>query len=83
MSDEIKWAQTVIFTETFPRYGTVVQLVTDNGLRKVNQIMKTTLACLNIMYLTTSTYPPQGNAKVERFHKTLADILAGSNRENS
>ena len=40
---------------------------------------------LNIQHITTSPYNPQSNAKVERFHKTLADVLAKlaeHNREN-
>ena len=32
--------------------------------------------------MTTSPYHPQSNAKVERFHKTLADILSKLVRDN-
>ena len=38
--------------------------------------MRETLGELNIQPITTSPYNPQNNAKVERFHKTLADVLA-------
>ena len=38
--------------------------------------MKETLDSLNIKHVTTSPYHYQNNAKVERFHRSLADILA-------
>ena len=38
--------------------------------------MRETLGELNIQYITTFPCNPQSNAKVERFHKTLADVLA-------
>ena len=80
-----KKAQTVselILTKIFPRYGSPVQLVTDNGPENVNRIMKEALECLSVNHVTTSPYPPQSNAKVERFHKTLADILSKLVRDN-
>ena len=55
----------------------------DNGTENVNEIMKETLSSLNIKHVTTSPYHPQNNAKVERFHRSLADILAKlADREN-
>ena len=38
--------------------------------------MRETLGELNIQHITTSSYNPQSNAKVERFHKTHADVRA-------
>ena len=60
----------------FPRFGCPLELVTDNGTENVNWVMKETLRTLNIHNVTTSFYHPQFNAKVERFHRTLHDILA-------
>ena len=74
----------IILNEIFPRYGALEQLVMDNCSENVNKVMREMLGELNIQHITPS-YNPQSNAKVERFHKTLADVLAklaGLNREN-
>lgn len=80
-----KKAKTVadLISEIFPRYGAPVQLVTDNGTENVNNIMREVLSSLNIEHIKTSPYQPQGNAKVERFHRTLGDVLAKLARENT
>lgn len=80
-----KKAQTVsdvILIEIFPRYGSPVQLVTDNGPENVNRIMREALESLRVEHVTTSPYHPQSNAKVERFHKTLADVLSKLVKDN-
>ena len=66
----------LIIDQVFPRFGSCLQLVTDNGTENVNKVVKETLAKLNIDHVLTSVYHPQSNAKVERFHRTLHDILA-------
>ena len=66
----------IILWEIFPRYGVPKQLVTDNGSENVNQIMEETPRGLNTIHITTSPYHPQSNVKVERFHRTLTDVLA-------
>ena len=74
-----KKAQTVaklLLSEIFPRYGAPRQLVTDNGPENLNKIMQETVEKLRIKHITTSPYHPQSNAKVERFHRFLGDILA-------
>ena len=48
----------------------------DNGTENVNKVMKETLAKFKIDHVLTSVYHPQSNAKVERFHRTLHDVLA-------
>ena len=80
-----KKAETVanlLIDEIFPRFGTPLQLLTDNGPENINKIMKQTLEGLNVHHVTTSFYHPQSNGKVERLHRTMHDILAkkiGSN----
>ena len=72
----------LILTEIFTCYGSPVQLVTDNGPENINRIMKEALESLNVEHVTTSPYNPQSNAKVERFHKTLPDVLSKLIRDN-
>ena len=66
----------LLIDEIFPRFGTPLQLLTDNGLENVNKIMKKTLKDLNVDHVTTSFYHPQSNSKVQRFHRTINDFLA-------
>lgn len=74
-----KTAETVahiIIEEVYLRFACPLELVTDNGSENVNRIIKETLNTLNIHHITTSYYHPGSNIKVERFHRTLHDILA-------
>ena len=74
-----KTADTVaqlIIEEIYPRHGCALQIVSDNWAENVNRTVKETLASLKIDHVLTSVYHPQSNAKVERFHRTLHDILA-------
>ena len=57
----------LILKEIFPRYGSPLELVTDNGSENVNEIMKETMMSLNIKHITTSPYRPQSSSKVEAF----------------
>ena len=72
----------LILEEIVPRYSTPLELVSDNGTENVSQIMKETLEALNIKHITTSVHHPQSNAKVERFHRTLHDVLSKCIAEN-
>ena len=66
----------LLINEIFPRYGSMLTLLTDNGTENVNNKVKETLQALNIHHVTTSFYHPQSNGKVERFHRTLHDIMS-------
>ena len=72
----------LIIDQIFPSFGSCLQLVTDNGTENVNKVVKETLAKLKIDHILTSVYHPQSNAKVERFHRTLHDILAKKVADN-
>ena len=72
----------MIIEEIFPRHGCALQIVSDNGTENVNRIVKETLAKLKINHVLTSVYHPQSNAKVERFHRTLHDVLAKKIADN-
>jgi hypothetical protein len=72
----------LLLNEIFPRFGCPLQIVTDNGTENVNKVVRETMERLNISHVLTSVYHPQSNAKVERFHRTLHDILAKRLTEN-
>ena len=66
----------VMIHNIFPRFGCLLQIVSDNGTGNENKVIRETLKELNVDHVTTSFYYPEANAKVERFHRTLHDILA-------
>ncbi|MCG8075689.1 MAG: hypothetical protein JAY75_05545, partial [Candidatus Thiodiazotropha taylori] len=66
----------LLLEHIFPRFGCPLQIVTDNGTENVNKIVKDVLDTLKIDHVLTSVYHPQSNAKVERFHRTLHDVLS-------
>lgn len=72
----------LIINQIFPRFGSCLQIVTDNGTENVNKVIKETLEGLKIDHVLTSVYHPQSNAKVERFHRTLHDVLAKKVADN-
>jgi len=72
----------LLIEEIFPRYGSVLQILTDNGSELVNQSVRQTLEALNIHHVTTSYYSPQGNGKVERLHRTMHDIISKRIKED-
>ena len=80
-----KTAETVahlVIDEIIPRHSTPLQIVSDNGSENVNKVMKHILKSNNISHVTTSFYHPQGNSKVERFHRTLHDIMSKKVNDN-
>ncbi|KAK6173844.1 hypothetical protein SNE40_017230 [Patella caerulea] len=72
----------LLIDEIFPRYGTPLQLVTDNGSENENRTMHQTLTALNIHHITTSYYRPQSNSRVERFHQTMVSVLSKKLEDN-
>ena len=73
----------LIIEEIFPRFGCPLEIISDNGSENVNKIVRETLESLNIHHVTTSFYHPQGNAKIERFHRTLHDVLSKKIQNNA
>ena len=72
----------LLIDEIIPRFGTPLEIFTDNGTENVNKIMKETFEQYKIKHITTSVYHPQSNAKVEHFHRTLHDIMSKRLEEN-
>ena len=73
----------ILVDEIFPWFGCPCEVITDNGTENENQVMKEVFAKLNIHHVTTSFYHPQSNAKVERFHRTLHDVLSKLLKDDS
>ena len=73
----------ILVDEILPRFGCPCEVITDNGTENGNQVMKEVFAKLNIHHVTTSFYHPQSNAKVERFHRTLHDVLSKLLKDDS
>ena len=66
----------LLIEEVIPRHSCPLQIVSDNGTENVNKIMAETLKDMNVDHATTSFCHLQSNAKVERFHRTLHDIMS-------
>ena len=80
-----KTADTVahlLIEEYFLGFGCPLQIVTVNGSENVNKVAQETMRSLNIHHVQTSVYNPQSIAKVERFYRTLHDVLSKKLSEN-
>ena len=80
-----KNAETVVhlvLDKFIPRHSTPLQIVTDNGTENINKVMKYTLEQMNISHVSISYYHPWGNSKIERFHRTLHDVMSKRASEN-
>ena len=74
-----KQAETVameIFIHWICRFGTPVQIHSDNGTEFVNKLSKELFSLLDIKHSTTTPGHPQCNAQAEVFNKTMAKYLA-------
>ena len=65
-----------LIDEIFPRYGSPLEIITDNETENVNKVRKETLETLNVHHVRTSRYHPQSNSKIEKLHATLHDTLS-------
>ena len=72
----------LLLEEIIPRYSCPLALLSDNGGEFVNKILKEVVETQNIHHITTTVYRPQSNAKVERFHRTLHDVLSKKIADN-
>jgi transposase InsO family protein len=72
----------LLLEEIFPRHGCPLELLTDNGSENLNRKVKETLIAMNIHHITTSFYSPQANGRVERFHRTLHDVMSKKIQED-
>lgn len=72
----------LLIDEIFIVHSAPLQILTDNGQELLARSVEETLHVLNIHHVTTSYYSPQGNRKVERFHKTMHDVIAKQIKED-
>ncbi|CAG2257257.1 unnamed protein product [Mytilus edulis] len=67
----------LLIEEITSRHSGIQILTSDNGGENCSKAMEEVWKELNIfMHIKTSFYHPQGNAKIERFHRTLHDVLS-------
>jgi hypothetical protein len=59
-----------------PYFGPPLRLLSDNGPNFTSELFQETLRLLEIKGVRTSPYNPRGNGIVERFNRTMAEMLA-------
>jgi transposase InsO family protein len=72
----------LLIEEIFPQYGCPLILISDNDTKNIAKEVQDTLAYLNIMHIKSAFYHPESNAKIERFHRTLHNILSKRVNDN-
>jgi transposase InsO family protein len=72
---EAKTVAKVFVNEFVCRYGTPLQILTDQGTNFESQLFKEMCIFLHIDKVRTSTNHPQANGGVEQFNRTLAQML--------
>lgn len=74
-----KTAETVgalILNEIIPRHGCPRVLLSDRGTEFLNAVVSHITQKLHMVHLKSSPYHPQGNGKIERFHRYMNDVLS-------
>ena len=64
-----------LLVHVFSRYGTPVQLLSDQGREFQSELFAQLMKWLEIEKLRTTAYKPSTNGMVERFHRTLNTML--------
>ena len=59
----------------FARYGVPKEILTDQGTNFTSQLLQELYKLLGVKPITTTPYHPQTDGLVERFNKTLKDLL--------
>jgi hypothetical protein len=60
------------------RYGSPTEILTDQGKSFCSRLMKEICSQLNIKQTRTTAYHPETDGNVERFNRTMGDMLATS-----
>ena len=64
-----------IFSRWICRFGTPLEIVSDNGKEFCNKLVKELYRLMDIEHITTTPYHPQCNAQAEVCNKTIAKYL--------
>jgi transposase InsO family protein len=65
----------VLARDYFMVHGVPARILTDQGKSFTSKLVKELCAALNVQLLRTSPYHPQTNGQVERFNRTLINML--------
>jgi len=66
----------ILAEQVFSRFGIPLQILTDQGKEFESVLLLELCKALQIDKLRTSSYRPQTNGAIERFHRTLNSMLA-------
>ena len=68
----------LLVEELISRHGVPSQLLSDRGPSFLSKLLLSVCECVGIKKINTSAYHPQSDGLVERFNRTLTDMLAKS-----
>jgi len=66
----------VLATKFFPRYGTPMKILSDQGPEFESELFQELCRVMEIDKIRTTPYRPSTNSTADRFHKTLNSMLA-------
>ena len=66
----------LLVEHVIPRHGVPSELLSDRGTAFLSQLMLDVYKLMGITKTNTTAYHPQTDGSVERFHRTLTDMLA-------
>ena len=66
----------LLVEQIIPHHGVPVELLSDRGATFLSNLMKEVCQLMNIHKVNKTAYHPQTNRLVERFNRTLTDMLA-------
>ncbi len=85
ISDQDQTALTIaclLVEQVIPRHGVPADLLSDRGPNFLSQLMQEVCRLMGIHKVNTTAYHPQTDGLVERFNRTLLDMLAKSVEKN-
>ena len=66
----------ILVEEVISRHGVPTELLSDRGPSFLSKLLLAVCDCLGVKKVNTSAYHPQSDGLVERFNRTLTDMLA-------